>query len=351
MQVRIEVAGPRGKAAFARQLAISPTTYQSYERDRIPPADVLVKMADLAQVDLRWLLTGQSASGLAPKADHPAVQRAAALLARCPNAAAPLAAFVDILSASMDFPSKDAAQGGDGASGEGPGRSGEPRGADGIAGGAAAVGPSAAPRGRALGGQGGDQTDVQADQTDVPGDTEGWIPILGRSAAGVPCFWDAGEAGQGVVTLGELIAKHASGVRQTRPARARAEGSAGDDTVQLILLTGADAGEVVEFVSASAIKARYPDAFAVRIDGQSMSPEIRHGDVVVLSPTQQARDGHSAVVQLHRQIGVTCKLLRRQGDAIHLVPINEQFHPQTFAAADLEWSLRVLARVRATPAE
>jgi len=306
MQVRTEIAGRRGKAAFARQLEISPTTYQSYERDRVPPAEVLVKMADVAQVDLRWLLTGETAGGAALQADHPALQRAAALLSRCPNAAPPLAAFVDLLSASMDFPAKPAADGT------------------------------------------GGQTDERAGAADRTSNTDAWIPVLGRSAAGVPCFWGDSESGDGVVTLGELIAKHASDVRETRPALVEAEGAPEHQTVQLITLTGAEAGEVVEFVSASAIKARYPDAFAVRIDGQSMAPEIRHGDVVVLSPTQQARDGHSAVVQLRRQIGVTCKLLRREGDSIHLVPINEQFHPQTFAAADLQWALRVLARVRAT---
>jgi len=310
-QIRLEVAGPRGKAAFARQLGISPTTYQSYERDRVPPADLLVKMADVAQVDLKWLLTGAGSDGQAPRGDHPALQRAAALLSRCPHAAAPLAAFVEILSASMSFPAKPAA-------------------AD------AAEPPTTEPS--------GDSSEHAAS----PGDPNAWIPILGRSAAGVPCFWADDDDARDVVTLGELVGQHVPDVHETRPARADVDGAREQETVQLILLPAAEAGRVVEFVSASDIKARYPDAFAVRIDGQSMAPEIRHGDVVVLSPTQAARDGQPAVVQLRRQIGVTCKLLRRDGESVHLVPINEQFPPQRFDAADLEWSLRVLARVRAT---
>ena len=36
------------------------------------------------------------------------------------------------------------------------------------------------------------------------------------------------------------------------------------------------------------MKARYGDAFAVRIDGESMSPEIRHGDLVVLKCYRRA---------------------------------------------------------------
>ena len=159
MQVRVEVAGPRGKAAFARQLGISPTTYQSYERDRIAPADVLVRIADVAQVDLRWLLTGHSADGAAPQADHPALQRAAALLAKCSNAAAPLAAFVDLLAASMLFPAKPAAQ-------------------------LAAATPTARATLAAQDTAQAPSPEAGGASPEAPADTDGWIPILGRSAAG-----------------------------------------------------------------------------------------------------------------------------------------------------------------------
>lgn len=318
VQVRVEVAGPRGKAAFARMLGLSPSTYQSYEAGRVPPAGVLVKMADIAEVDLRWLLTGRMVAGPSVEADHPAVQRAAALLGQCPGAAEPLAAFVDILRQSMEFPPK---QGG-------------------LAGGSAVAGAAA-------GGE-APHAPPAAAGTEAATDCGDWIPILGRSAAGVPNFWDDDAADEGVTTLGELISRHAASRREVRPAEARDEDSTEPMPVQLITLTGSEAGEVVEFVAAAGIKARFPDAFAVRIDGESMSPEIRHGDVVILSPSGDVRDGRAAVVQLTRQIGVTCKLLRREGSTVHLVPINEQFRPETFAESDLQWALRVLARVRAT---
>ena len=310
VQIRVEISGPRGKAAFARKLGLSPTTYQRYEGGRVPPAGVLVKIADIAGVDLRWLLTGRSGPGAAVLADHPAVQRAAALLDRCPDAAAPLAAFVDILRQSMAFPQTPAP-------------------------GAAAGGAEA-------------EADRPAHAGEHPDDCSSWIPILGRSAAGVPHFWDQDDDAAGVTTLGELISRHASDRRDVRPAEARGDDPAEHRPVQLIALTGRESGEVVQFVAAVGIKARHADAFAVRIDGESMSPDIRHGDVVILSPSTGARDGHPAVVQLKRQIGVTCKLFRREGRTVHLVPINEQFRPQTFAATDLEWALGVLARVRET---
>ena len=74
---------------------------------------------------------------------------------------------------------------------------------------------------------------------------------------------------------------------------------------------------------------------------------IDRRDVVILSPSVAAVDGQPAVVQLRQQIGVTYKLLRTEGERIHLVPVNEKFPPQTFPAERLVWALRVLARVRA----
>ena len=309
-QIRVELSGPRGKAAMARRLGLSPTTYQRYESGRVPPARVLVAIADAAGVDLRWLLTGHEGPGGAGLADHPAVQRAAALLERCPAAAAPLAAFVDILCQSMEFPPNQATD-------------------------APTPGGGAEARSLARDGEHAD-------------DCSGWIPVLGRSAAGVPHFWDDDDAAAGVTTLGELISRHATRRREVRPAEARGDDHAEPHTVQLVTLTAGEGGEVVQFVAAPSVKARCPDAFAVQIDGESMSPDIRHGDVVILSPSSGALDGRAAVVQLKRQIGVTCKLFRREGRSVHLVPINEQFRPQTFAASDLEWALRVLARVRET---
>ena len=111
--LRLKLEGPRGKSIFASKLGISAITYNYYEANRVPPADVLVRISDLANVDLRWLLTGQSGKA-AVLADHPAVLRAAELLANRPDAAGPLTAFVELLAASMEFPAKDdlAASGG-----------------------------------------------------------------------------------------------------------------------------------------------------------------------------------------------------------------------------------------------
>ncbi|MCE5327038.1 MAG: helix-turn-helix domain-containing protein [Planctomycetaceae bacterium] len=349
-QVRAESMGPRGKARFAKALCLSPSTYEYYERSRVPPASVLVKIAQVAGVDLRWLLTGEGSAAAAAQAatNHPALQRAAALIGDYPHAAGPLAAFLDLLAAAMEFPQKEDAGATEGAKSQSPGRivapaEGSPQVANAIADLVAEAIPVA-----------GDETmSVERIATlpagsafkDVP--ARSWVPILGRSAAGVPQFWDGRDRAAGVTTLSDLIERHAKAPAVIHEASTRwADSPAAPQTVQIITLT-APADEVSQFVAAADIKARYSDAFAVRIDGDSMSPDIRHGDLVVLSPTEPARDGKAAIVQLDGQIGVTCKLYRRSGLSVHLIPINERVPHTVVAAEAVQWALRVLALVRA----
>jgi len=308
-KVRLEVAGPRGKSSFAKKLGLSPSTYAYYESSRVPPADVLVRIADVAGVDLRWLLTGQTGGGSVP-ADHPVVRRVAQLLGERPNAAAPLAAFLDVLAESFRFPAKPAAATGPAA----------------VATAGAAEAPPATP-------------DPEA----------AWIPVLGRSAAGVPHFWSSATEAAGVTLLDELVARHAQcPADRVSPASAAAEEGDESDVIQVLTLRTPNEDGVVEFLAAETVKRRYADAFALRIDGDSMAPDIRHGDLVILSPSVPAADGRPAVVQLDHQIGVTCKLYRLAGSLVHLIPLNEQFGPLALAADHVVWALRVLARVRVT---
>lgn len=305
-RLRSEVAGPRGKSTFAKELGLSPSTYDYYESSRIPPASVLVRIAEATGADLWWLLTGKTSRDRVVATDHPALRRAAELLSQHPDAAAPLAAFLEILTETLKFPAKPTTS---------P---------------AASAHPSA------------------SGQDDLP--RASWIPILGRSAAGVPQFWSEASDADGITTLQQLIDRHAARSAQSvRPALAQGPTGTADVTVSIVTLSEPDSDNVVEFVSAPEIRARHNDAFAVRIDGDSMSPDIRHGDIVILSPSATAIDGRSAVVQMENQIGVTCKIYRRSGDTVDLMPINEQVPAVSVDHSSVIWALRVLARVRSWP--
>jgi transcriptional regulator with XRE-family HTH domain len=308
-QVRAELTGPRGRAAFAKLLGLAPSTYEYYETYRVPPADVLLRIAEVAKVDLQWLLSGRVAESQPPTAGDPVVARAAAMLSDNPQAAQALSAFVDILGAARQFPPKPAPA-------QAPSQPSPP--------------PQAVP--------------CDPPATVEPADA--WIPILGRTAAGLPQFWRSASDAAATTGWDDLIARHARRSRRTAAAVARLDNNQ-SQAAWLVTSTQAGADDVSEFIWASALRAKYPDAFALRVDGDSMSPDIRHGDVVVVSPSAPAVDAQAAVVQLTNQIGLTCKLLRRDGRRVHLVPINEQFPPQAFDAADVSWALRVLACVRA----
>jgi len=301
----MQIDGARGKSRFARRLGLSPSTYEYYETTRVPPAGVLVKIAEVTGADLRWLLTGQAAQPPVVPPEHPIVRRVVELLERNPQAAEPLAAFLDILSESMKFPPKRSTQ--------------QPK----------------PPAGRA------------GQLPQGPPGREAWIAVLGRSAAGVPHFWSSKADQQGIKTLKQIVQRRAAGdaveVQSAEVAPSPLDEQA---AAQLIRVNVPDEDNVCEFVVAEQVRRRYGDVFAVRIDGDSMAPDIRHGDIVLLSPSVPAVDGQPAVVQLRGQIGVTCKLYRRQGRRVHLVPINEQFAPQAFPAEKVDWALRVLGRIR-----
>jgi transcriptional regulator with XRE-family HTH domain len=315
--LRTQHFGPRGKARFAKALGISPSTYNYYEKDRVPPSLVLVNMARVTGVDLNWLLTGEgrSASTVAglqtSRMDEQIVHRLAKVLGQRPGAAGALAALADLLEKRAQQTSQDTA----------------PQGLS--------VSPSS-----------------------------GWIPVLGRTAAGVAQFWRDREALglrnqyqaalQGLSQTadvasvvaealdGSLVAGQAAGPA----AQAETLGPKGVRLVQLVRPVELWGLSVSEFLDAGPWSARRSGLFALRVDGQSMSPALEHGDMVVLSPDRQVEDGEMAVVQLGGQMGLTCKLIRREAGKIHLIPINEDFVPSVHASEDVMWALAVLAQVR-----
>ena len=60
-QLRVQVCGPRGQSHFATLLRLSPSTYNYYEKGRIPPVDVLDRAARITDVPLLWLIRGEPA--------------------------------------------------------------------------------------------------------------------------------------------------------------------------------------------------------------------------------------------------------------------------------------------------
>jgi len=302
--LRNQYAGSRGKSKFARALGISASTYSYYENNRLPPIEILLKICEVTGADLQWLLTGSSTEkkfAFGPNSEL--LQKLNDLFTNNPELTEAVLAFIELLCEKKGIE-----------------RQFYPK------------TPPAEP------------------------DRPGWIPVLGRTAAGIVHFWNQTflpEPKQAITELDELVKKHigktiigsADGtVSIDLQARPLIE-SLKSQQVNLIKVGGPQQEQIVEFVQCQEIHKLFPDSFALQIDGDSMSPRINDGDIVILSPSVPAAQGQIAIARIAHQIGVTCKLIRTTEREVHLIPINEKYETKVVAKKDLLWALAVLCHI------
>ncbi|MFW5682251.1 MAG: helix-turn-helix domain-containing protein [Phycisphaeraceae bacterium] len=74
-----------------------------------------------------------------------------------------------------------------------------------------------------------------------------------------------------------------------------------------------------------------PDAFAAYVDGESMLPDYRGGDIVVFSPAAVVSDGCDCFVRMEDSHETTFKRVyfEDEGRSIRLQPLNPKFAPRT----------------------
>jgi len=302
--LREQYAGSRGRSKFARALGISTSTYNYYESDRVPPIEVLLKMCEVTGADLDWLLTGSEAEKkFASGPNSTLLQRLDDLFTSTPELTEPVLAFLELLCEKK-----------------------------------------------------GIEKEFRLKTRPARPKRPGWIPVLGRTAAGMVHFWDQTslpEPKQAITELDELVKKHVGraiigSVDRTvsidLQARPLVDGIKRPQ-VNLIQVSGEEDEQIVEFVECLEVFELFPDSFALQIDGDSMSPRINDGDIVILSPSVPAAQGHIAIARLANQIGVTCKLIRSTEKEVHLIPINERCETKVVAKKDLLWALAVLCHI------
>ena len=302
--LRTQYAGDRGKSKFARALGISASTYSYYENNRVPPPRILLKICEITGADLEWLLTGRgSEKRVASGSNAALLQRLDDLFTANPDMTEAVSAFVELLCEKKGLEKQ--------------------------------LRPKAPPPEAAR---------------------PGWIPVLGRTAAGIIHFWDQEllpKPEQAITELDELVKKHlgksivssaGGSVSVDLQTRALLDGVK-EKQANLIGVCGREPSEVAEFIQCDQIHKLFPDSFALRIDGDSMSPRINDGDIVILSPSVPAAQGQLAVARIARQIGVTCKLIRTTESGVHLIPINEKYETKVVNKKDLLWALAVLCHI------
>lgn len=75
--------------------------------------------------------------------------------------------------------------------------------------------------------------------------------------------------------------------------------------------------------------------YGLRLKGDSMAPEMRSGDIVIVRSQPDAETGDIVVVQVNGDSEATCKRLVKYDNGIVLMSINPDFPPMQFTAEDI----------------
>jgi phage repressor protein C with HTH and peptisase S24 domain len=103
------------------------------------------------------------------------------------------------------------------------------------------------------------------------------------------------------------------------------------------LPTGGPGWEEVEFPDLSNEK-----VFALEVQGDSMEPLYRDGDVLIVSPTANARKGDRIVVRTTSGEVMAKELKRRTAKSLELRSLSLDHPDRTIPTKDVAWMARVM---------
>ncbi|MFL5008617.1 helix-turn-helix transcriptional regulator [Rhizobium sp.] len=97
--------------------------------------------------------------------------------------------------------------------------------------------------------------------------------------------------------------------------------------------------DVVEFPAAPARKA---GVYALEVQGESMMPLYRDGDVLIVEPGAQVRRNDRVVVRTNEGEVMAKVLLRQTPRSIELMSLNPEHPNRTFELSDVDWIARII---------
>lgn len=83
-------------------------------------------------------------------------------------------------------------------------------------------------------------------------------------------------------------------------------------------------------------------AYALQVQGDSMLPLYRNGDVLIVEPEASIRRGDRVVVKTTTGEVMAKVLARRTAERIELQSLNEAHAPRTIMAREIEWVARIV---------
>ena len=103
--------------------------------------------------------------------------------------------------------------------------------------------------------------------------------------------------------------------------------------------------DIVDYEEIDAALASTGDFFGLRIQGASMEPRMREGDVVIVRKQDDADTGDTVVVLVNGD-SATVKKLKKGPDGITLVPTNPSYDPMFYSKAEVaSLPVRLIGRV------
>lgn len=103
--------------------------------------------------------------------------------------------------------------------------------------------------------------------------------------------------------------------------------------------------EVIDYEEISEEVAHTGEFFALKIKGDSMEPEIRNGDTVIVKQQDDADTG-DIVIALVNGDDATCKRLIKYREGIRLMPINAAYEPMFYTKEEvIEKPVKIIGKV------
>lgn len=85
-----------------------------------------------------------------------------------------------------------------------------------------------------------------------------------------------------------------------------------------------------------------PHAYALEINGDSMEPVYRDGDIIIVAPQANIRRGDRVVVKTKGGEVMVKQLRRRSARALEVLSLNPAHDDRTLLVEDVEWVARVV---------
>jgi len=85
-------------------------------------------------------------------------------------------------------------------------------------------------------------------------------------------------------------------------------------------------------------------AFALEVRGNSMAPRIEDGDIIVVSPKLDIRNGDVCVVRVSDED--TVKKIKIEEQLLYLIPLNPDYEPMTVKKKDVTFMWKVIKVIK-----